>query len=118
MIMFLFPGVLREPRVPRRRPQDLPDAGDPRHRPLRALEDGALPLVPAGRAGGPGGEGAGAGAAVDQGLQGAEGHPHAARQVRCQYSFSSQPFCKRRHLILSLLVDRLLTKAVECRSFD
>ena len=80
--MFAFAGVLREPGLPRGWSQDLPHVGDPRHGSLRAVEVGQVPLVPSGRAGGPGGEGAGAGAAMDQGLQGAEGHSHASCQVR------------------------------------
>ena len=80
--MFFSLGILREPGLPRGRPEDLPDPGDPRHRPLRAVEDWPLQELPAGHPRRPRRPHPRARPAVDEGLQGAEGHPHAAREVR------------------------------------
>ena len=74
-------GVFREPPVPRGRSEDLPYAGDPRHRPLRTLEDGTVSELPAQRAGRPRGSSAGPGAALDPGLSRTEGYPHATGLV-------------------------------------
>lgn len=59
-------------RPNQRRAQDLPDARDPRHGPVRAVEDGQVPKLHARRAGGPGGQDPGAGPALDARL------PHPA----------------------------------------
>ena len=37
-----LPRVFRKPRLPHRRPQGLPDPGHPRHRAVRAVEEGAV----------------------------------------------------------------------------
>ena len=98
----LFPGVFREPRLPRGRPQDLPHPGDSRDRPLRAVEDGSLQVLPARRPHRPGGQDSGTGPAMDPGLPGTERHSHAARQVSFKYpdrtfeSFRVSTFVDRR----------------------
>lgn len=65
-------GVFWESGVQARRSEALPDAGDPRHGSVRAVEDGPLQELHAQRPGGPGSPHSGPGAALDTGVPCAE----------------------------------------------
>lgn len=69
---FFLAGVFWESGVQARRFEAVPDAGDPRHGSVWAVEDGPVQELHAQRAGGPGGPNPGAGAALDTSLPGAE----------------------------------------------